>query len=92
MRFLLTPQSALALEYVYHEDAKDALLEKVPDVTYDMIGGAGEAIEIVHDSVELPYRYPDVFAEFELEAPKGILLYGPRAGCGKDDDREGNRK
>ena len=79
---LVDPHAALALEYVYQDDAKDTLLEKVPDVTYDMIGGAEEAIEIVHDSVELPYKYPDVFAEFELEAPKGILLYGP-PGCGK---------
>ena len=79
---LVDPASSVAMEYVYQDDAKDALLEVVPDVTYDKIGGAEDAIEIVHDSVELPYKHPEVFAEFELEAPKGILLYGP-PGCGK---------
>jgi len=51
-------------------------------VTYENIGGLGEQIEILKDSVELPYLHPDVFAEHELKPPKGILLYGP-PGCGK---------
>ena len=58
------------------------VLEEIPDVTYDNIGGLGEQIEILRDSVELPYLYPEVFAEYQLSAPKGILLYGP-PGCGK---------
>jgi len=79
---LVDPTSAVAMEYVYKVDEKDTLLESVPDVTYDKIGGIDDAIEIVHHSVELPYKHPDVFKEFELNAPKGILLYGP-PGCGK---------
>ena len=42
----------------------------------------GDQIEILRDSVELPYIYPEVFAEHQLAPPKGILLYGP-PGCGK---------
>jgi proteasome-associated ATPase len=61
---------------------EEVVLEEIPDVTYDNIGGLGEQIESLRDSVELPYIYPDVFAEHKLAPPKGILLYGP-PGCGK---------
>ena len=37
---------------------------------------------MIQDAVELPYLYPELFAEHELKPPKGILLYGP-PGCGK---------
>ena len=73
-------------QYVYERIPKstveEVVLEQVPDVTYEDIGGLGEQIEILRDSVELPYLYPEVFAEHELRPPKGILLYGP-PGCGK---------
>ena len=46
------------------------------------IGGLGDQIEVLRDSVELPYIYPEVFEEHQLAPPKGILLYGP-PGCGK---------
>jgi proteasome-associated ATPase len=61
---------------------EEVVLEEIPDVTYEKIGGLAEQIEVLRDSVELPYIYPEVFLEHELRPPKGILLYGP-PGCGK---------
>ena len=61
---------------------EEVVLEEIPDVTYDDIGGLGDQIEILRDAIELPYIYPEIFAEHKLSPPKGILLYGP-PGCGK---------
>ena len=58
------------------------MLEEVPDVSYDDVGGLDDQIEMIKDAVELPYLYGDLFNEHELQPPKGILLYGP-PGCGK---------
>ena len=58
------------------------MLEEVPDVSYDDVGGLDEQIEMIKDAIELPYLYGDLFKEHELQPPKGILLYGP-PGCGK---------
>ena len=61
---------------------EDLLLEEVPDISYVDIGGLDSQIEQIADAVELPFLYHDLFAEHQLPAPKGILLYGP-PGCGK---------
>jgi len=71
-----------AFEKMPKSSVEEVVLEEVPDVCYSDIGGLGDQIEILNDSVELPYLHPEVFAEHELKPPKGILLYGP-PGCGK---------
>lgn len=58
------------------------ILEKVPDISYDNIGGLSDAIAQIRDAIELPHIYPEYFLEHALVPPKGILLYGP-PGCGK---------
>src|SRR5699024_9710363 len=58
------------------------MLEEIPDATFDDIGGIGDQIELIRDSVELPFLYPELYQEHRLAAPKGILLYGP-PGTGK---------
>jgi proteasome-associated ATPase len=58
------------------------ILEEVPDITYADVGGLDTQIEAITDAVELPYLHRTLFAEYDLPAPKGILLYGP-PGCGK---------
>jgi proteasome-associated ATPase len=79
---LYDPRTHYAFEKLPKSAVEEVVLEEIPDVTYDNIGGLGEQIEELRDSVELPYLYPDVFAEHQLLPPKGILLYGP-PGCGK---------
>jgi proteasome-associated ATPase len=79
---MLDPRTQYAFEKMPKSSVEEVVLEEIPDITYDKIGGLGEQIETLRDSVELPYIYPDVFAEHELRPPKGILLYGP-PGCGK---------
>ncbi len=71
-----------AYERVPKMDVEELVLEEVPDIDYSVIGGLGSQIEAIRDAVELPYLHKDLFAEHELKAPKGILLYGP-PGCGK---------
>src|SRR6195952_4463812 len=78
----LDPRSNLLLEKLPRPEVEDLLLEEVPDISYEDIGGLDWQIEQIADAVELPFLYADLFAEHQLPAPKGILLYGP-PGCGK---------
>jgi proteasome-associated ATPase len=79
---LVDPRSNTALERVPKAEVEQLVLEQVPDITYEQIGGLKEQVEAIRDAVELPYLHADLFVEHELRAPKGILLYGP-PGCGK---------
>jgi proteasome-associated ATPase len=78
----LDPRSNLLLEHLPRPEVEDLLLEEVPDISYEDIGGLDTQIEAIADAVELPFLHQDLFAEHRLPAPKGILLYGP-PGCGK---------
>ena len=78
----LDPRSNLLLEKLPRPEVEDLLLEEVPDISYTDIGGLDDQIEQIADAVELPFLHQDLFAEHQLPAPKGILLYGP-PGCGK---------
>jgi proteasome-associated ATPase len=75
-------KTGLILEKMERPEIEELVLEEVPDVTYAKVGGLAEQIEQIRDTVELPYMHKDLFKEYELEPPKGILLYGP-PGCGK---------
>jgi proteasome-associated ATPase len=79
---LLEPRSGYVYEKVPKSEVEELVLEEVPDIAYDSIGGLGNQIEAIQDAVELPYLYPELFREHELKPPKGVLLYGP-PGCGK---------
>ena len=69
-------RALLALERVVRSDVEELRLDEVPDVTYADIGGLGAQIELITDAIELPFLHRDLFAEFGLAAPKGVLLYG----------------
>jgi proteasome-associated ATPase len=79
---LMEGRSGLLLEKLPRPEENELVLEEVPDVSYDDVGGLDEQIEMIKDAVELPYLYGDLFKEHDLQPPKGILLYGP-PGCGK---------
>jgi proteasome-associated ATPase len=72
----------LVIERLARPEVEELVLEEIPDVTYEQVGGLANQIEEIRDAVELPYLHKDLFMEYGLEAPKGILLYGP-PGCGK---------
>ena len=79
---LLEMKSGLALEKLPKPEVEELILEEVPDITYEDIGGLSSQIEQIRDAVELPYLHAELFREHHLDPPKGILLYGP-PGCGK---------
>jgi proteasome-associated ATPase len=81
-RLLIDARSMLAIEKLPKEDAEELVLEEIPDVSYEDIGGLEGQIEAIRDAVELPFLYAELFSEHQLEPPKGVLLYGP-PGCGK---------
>lgn len=58
------------------------MVEKVPDSTYDMIGGLDNQIKEIKEVIELPIRHPELFEALGIAQPKGVLLYGP-PGTGK---------
>jgi 26S proteasome regulatory subunit T6 len=57
-------------------------VEKIPDSTYDMIGGLEEQVKEVKEVIELPIKHPEIFESLGIAQPKGVLLYGP-PGTGK---------
>jgi proteasome-associated ATPase len=79
---LFDPRSVVITELLPREEVEELVLEEIPDVGYEDIGGLEGQIEAIRDAVELPFLYAELFNEHELEPPKGVLLYGP-PGCGK---------
>ncbi|MDV6292110.1 proteasome ATPase [Rhodococcus aetherivorans] len=79
---LVDSKAGYAFERIPKAEVEDLVLEEVPDVDYNDIGGLGRQIEQIRDAVELPFLHKDLFREYALRPPKGVLLYGP-PGCGK---------
>ena len=79
---ILDARSGIALERIVREDVEQLLAPEVPDVTYGDIGGLDAQIAQVRDSIEMPFNHPELYRQFGLRPPKGILLYGP-PGSGK---------
>jgi len=57
-------------------------VEKVPDSTYEMIGGLDKQIKEIKEVIELPIKHPELFEALGIQQPKGVLLFGP-PGTGK---------
>ena len=75
-------KSGFAFERIAQAEVTQLALEEIPDVTYDDIGGLDAQIEQVRDAVEMPFDHPELYRDYQLHPPKGVLLYGP-PGCGK---------
>ncbi len=56
--------------------------EKIPEVTYEDLGGLHEEVQKVREMIELPLKHPELFERLGIDPPKGILLHGP-PGTGK---------
>ncbi|KAH8382202.1 hypothetical protein KR009_002268, partial [Drosophila setifemur] len=89
----ITPSSRVALRnesYTLHKILPNKvdplvslmLVEKVPDSTYEMVGGLDKQIQEIKEVIELPVKHPELFDALGIAQPKGVLLYGP-PGTGK---------
>lgn len=85
---LLTPSLRVALKHDSYQLYKilpnkiDPLVslmmvEKVPDSTYEMVGGLDNQIKEIKEVIELPIKHPELFDSLGIAQPKGVLLYGP---------------
>ena len=79
---LFEPRSGYLTEKLPKGEMEELVIEEVPDIDYEHIGGLEKELELVKDAIELPFLHPTLFAEHQLSPPKGLLLYGP-PGCGK---------
>ncbi|WP_456419808.1 CDC48 family AAA ATPase [Methanocaldococcus infernus] len=64
------------------EPTKEVEESRIPDVTYEDIGGLKEEVRKVREMIELPMKHPELFEKLGIEPPKGVLLVGP-PGTGK---------
>lgn len=81
-RVIVDTACHFALSVLPRVTPTDLILEQTPDVSFADIGGLDEPIERMRDMVQLPYQHRDLYTTFDLQPPRGVLLYGP-PGNGK---------
>ncbi|MBU0958768.1 MAG: CDC48 family AAA ATPase, partial [Nanoarchaeota archaeon] len=69
-------------EVALNPKAVDISEEKIPEITYEDIGGLEDEIKKIREMVEIPMKHPEIFEKLGVEPPKGVLLHGP-PGTGK---------
>ncbi len=79
---LADPRAGYAFEVIEKTEVSQLSLDEIPDVTWADIGGLDDQIEEIRDAIELPFNHPELYRTYDLNPPKGILLYGP-PGVGK---------
>lgn len=75
-------RAKIALSIIPHTEVSELILAEPPETSYTDIGGLEEQLQVIHESIEMPLLYPDLYRKFSLQPPRGVLLYGP-PGCGK---------
>ncbi len=70
-----------ALREIEPSTTREVYVE-VSETSWDDVGGLEDVKTTLTESVEWPLRYPEVYANAKVEAPRGILLAGP-PGSGK---------
>lgn len=78
----IDPSHRIAIEKLEDRKASKHILDEVPTVTWQHIGGQSEAIAAIRKAIEFPLVHAETFERFKFTQPKGFLLYGP-PGCGK---------
>ncbi|HLZ34607.1 MAG TPA: AAA family ATPase [Nitrospira sp.] len=78
----IDPSYRIAIEKLEERNARKHVLDEVPKVTWEQIGGQSEAIAAIRKAIEYPLLHARTFEQFKFSQPKGFLLYGP-PGCGK---------
>ncbi len=76
---VINPTTALEVGKFQGGKEKEELARPL---SYEEIGGLKRELARIREIIELPLRYPEVFERLGIDAPKGVLLYGP-PGCGK---------
>ena len=78
----IDPMLRVAIEKFEDRKAQAHLLDEVPTVRWEDIGGQKDAIELIRKAIEYPLLHGATFKRYQFTQPKGFLLYGP-PGCGK---------
>ncbi|NGZ04457.1 MAG: peptidase [Nitrospira sp. WS238] len=78
----IDPSQRVAIEKLEDRKSNRHVLDETPKVTWEQIGGQGEAIAAIRKAIEYPLLHAETFERFKFSQPKGFLLYGP-PGCGK---------
>ena len=82
----VSPKQAVIIseqtDVIFNPEAVEVAEERIPEVSYEDVGGLEDEIKKVREMVELPLKHPEIFERLGIEAPKGVLLHGP-PGTGK---------
>ncbi|XP_027027515.2 ATPase family protein 2 homolog isoform X1 [Tachysurus fulvidraco] len=73
--------SSTKISFMHTQDSEDEVQER-SKVTYSMIGGLSDQLQVIRETIELPLKHPEIFKNYGIPPPRGILLYGP-PGTGK---------
>lgn len=78
----IDPSHRIAIERLEDRKAQTHLLDEIPTITWEQIGGQKSAIDAIRKAIEYPLLHAEKFKQYKFSQPKGFLLHGP-PGCGK---------